>query len=122
MENDNIQINETEKDNNLTISEETLAIIVGMAVNDIEGVAGMSTTITEELAEVFGKKSESKGIKVDMSDDGLVINLSIIVKFGYRIPDIAWNIQEKVRNDVLAMTEYKVDSINVYVQAIDFTE
>jgi uncharacterized alkaline shock family protein YloU len=82
----------------------------------------MSTTITEELAEVFGRKSQAKGIKVELGSEGLIIDLSIIVKFGYRIPDIAWNIQEKVRKDILAMTEYKVESINIYVQSIDFSE
>ncbi|HBN85854.1 MAG TPA: Asp23/Gls24 family envelope stress response protein [Clostridiales bacterium] len=122
VEKDNLQINTTENESNLTISEETLAIIVGLAINQVDGVAGMSTTITEELAEVFGKKAQSKGIKVEFGNDGLVIDLSIVIKFGYRIPDIAWNIQEKVRKDILAMTEYKVESINVYVQSIDFTE
>jgi uncharacterized alkaline shock family protein YloU len=113
---------DTVNESYLTISEEAIAIIVGMAVNQIEGVAGMSTTITEELAEVFGRKSQAKGIKVELGSEGLIIDLSIIVKFGYRIPDIAWNIQEKVRKDILAMTEYKVESINIYVQSIDFSE
>lgn len=123
MDKDNLQINTTENiESNLTISDETLAIIVGLAINQVEGVAGMSTTITEELAEVFGKKAQSKGIKVELGSDGLIIDLSIVVQFGYRIPDVAWNIQEKVRKDILAMTEYKVDSINVYVQSIDFSE
>ncbi|MGI6563547.1 MAG: Asp23/Gls24 family envelope stress response protein [Clostridia bacterium] len=125
MNKDIIQIDaekDTVNESYLTISEEAIAIIVGMAVNQIEGVAGMSTTITEELAEVFGRKSQAKGIKVELGSEGLIIDLSIIVKFGYRIPDIAWNIQEKVRKDILAMTEYKVESINIYVQSIDFSE
>lgn len=122
MDNEQIEINATENESNLTVSDETLAIIVGLAVSQVEGVAGMSTTITEELAEAFGKKAQSKGIKVDQGETGLIVDLSIVVKFGYRIPDVAWNIQEKVRKDILAMTEYNVESINVYVQSIDFSE
>jgi len=121
LENDNLQQIEEEKDTDLTISEETLAIIVKMAVTDVEGVAGMSTTLTEELAEAFGKKSELKGIKVEIGQNSVTVNLSVIMKFGYRIPDVAWHIQEKVRKDIMAMTEFEVESINVYVQGIDFS-
>ncbi len=122
MDNDNLQNITGENDNNLTISEETIAIIVGMAVNSVDGVAGMSSTITEELAEVFGKKSQARGIKVEIEEHGITVDLSIVVKFGCRIPDIAWTIQEKVKKDITAMTEYKVESVNIYVQAVDFSD
>lgn len=117
----NLQPKKTDE-TDLTVSEDTIVVIVGMAVDSVEGFAGMSGTITDEIAEVFGKKSQAKGLKIDMHEDTVDVNLSICVKYGCRIPDVAWKIQEKVRNDITQMTEYKVSSVNIYVQSIDFSK
>jgi len=80
----------------LKISEEVVAIIAGIAAMEVPGVAGMSGGIAGGIAEMLGRKNLSKGVKVEVGDKEAAIDLYII---GCRIPEVSWNIQEKVKKD-----------------------
>ena len=75
------------------------------------GFAGL----TEALS---GKKNLSKGIKVDMSEKSVKIDVSIIVEYGARIPDVAYEIQTRIKKSVETMTDLKVLEVNVHVQGV----
>ena len=114
-----IVINEGE--NNIEISNDVVAVIAGMAASEVSGVAEMSGGFAGGISEVFsGKKNLAKGIKVETLDNKETrIDVNIIVEYGARIPDVAFEIQKRVKNSVENMTGLKVLEVNVHVQGVN---
>ena len=98
------------------------SIIAGLAAVDVEGVASMSGGFAGGIAEALGMKNLSKGVKVEVGEKEALINLYIIVEYGVRIPEVAWNIQEKVKNSVENMTGLTVTEVNIHVQGINMAK
>ena len=91
-----------------------------MAVSEVKGVYGMSGGFAGGISEVLkGKKNLAKGIKVDATDEKAKIDVNIIVEYGARIPDVAFEIQNKVKKSVESMTGLKVEEVNVHVQGVN---
>jgi uncharacterized alkaline shock family protein YloU len=111
-------VKETEV-NGIKISEDVVSIIAGMAAAEIPGVAGMSGGIVGGISEMLGKKNFAKGVKVQVGEKETAIDLFIIVEYGCRIPDIAWEIQNKVKVAVENMTGLKVVEVNIHVQGVN---
>ena len=108
---------------NIQIADDVIAIISGKAVSEVSGVAGMAGGFAGGISEVLsGKKNLSKGIKVDNSEKGTTIDVNIIVEYGVRIPDVAFEIQSRVKKAVEAMTGLKVSNVNVHVQGVKTIE
>ena len=106
---------------NIKISTDVVATIAGIATGEIEGVAGMSSSLAGGIAEIFGtKKNPSRGVKVEIRENTAVIDLHITVDYGIRIPELAWEIQERVKNDVETMTGLDVEKVNVHVDGVSF--
>jgi uncharacterized alkaline shock family protein YloU len=104
------------------IADEVVSIIAGMAAAEVEGVAAMSGGITGGITEVLGRKNLSKGVKVEVGAEDAKIDIFIVVDYGVRIPDVAWNIQERVKNTVEDTTGLLVTSVNLHVQGIRFPQ
>lgn len=116
-------VNEEEGVGNIKIAPEVVTTIAGIATNEIEGVAGMYSTIAGGIAEILGaKKNQSKGVKVEITDKNVVIDLYIIVDYGVRIPELAWEIQENVKNSVETMTGLNVDKVNIHIEGVSFAK
>lgn len=104
----------------IKISSDVIAVIAGVAVSEVKGVYGMSGGFAGGISEVLkGKKNLAKGIKVDATDEKAKINVNIIVEYGARIPDVAFEIQNKVKKSVESMTGLKVEEVNVHVQGVN---
>ena len=89
----------------IKISDDVVAVIAGVAVSEVPGVAGMAGGFAGGITEVFsGKKNLAKGIKVDIADTDVKIDVNIIVEYGSRIPDVAFEIQNRVKKAVEGMT------------------
>lgn len=119
MEEINNNINITDDMGSVRITDEVVAIIAGMAATEVAGVAGMSGGIAGGIAEMLGRKNLSKGVKVEVGEKEAAIDMYIIVEYGYRIPDIAWEIQEKVKKSVETMTGLNVVEVNIHVQGVN---
>lgn len=102
------------------IADEVVAIIAGLAATEVEGVAGMSGGFAGGISEILGRRNLSKGVKVEVGENEAAIELYIIVKYGARIPDVAWNIQENVKKAVETMTGLEASKINVHIQGVEF--
>lgn len=113
--------NNTENMGTMIIAPEVVAIIAGLAATEVHGVAGMSGGLAGDIVEILRGKNLSKGVKVEVGEKEAAIDLFIIVEYGIRIPDIAWEIQNKVKKAVETMTGLSVVEVNIHVQAI-FTE
>jgi uncharacterized alkaline shock family protein YloU len=103
----------------IKISDEVVAIIAGLAATEVTGVAGMSGGLAGGIAEMLGRKNLSKGVKVEVGDREAAVDLFIVVEYGTKIPDIAWQIQENVKKAIEAMTGLQVIEINVHVQGVN---
>ena len=100
------------------VADEVVSVIAGLAATDIEGIAGMSGGLVGGIAEMLGRKNLSKGVKVEVGEREAAVDLYIIVKFGVRIPEVALNVQERVKEAVEQMTGLKVVEVNVHVQGV----
>ena len=104
---------------NVKISDEVVATITNIAVSEIKGVSGLGGTFTGDIAQMLGKKSFSKGIKVDIKENNVVLDLNVIIEYGVKIPEVAWEIQEAVKKSVESMTGLDVEKVNIHVVGID---
>ena len=103
----------------IKISNDVVAVIAGVAVSEVQGVASMAGGFAGGISEVLsGKKNLSKGIKVDTDEKEVKIDVNIIGEYGSRIPDVAFEIQNRVKKSVENMTGLKVAEVNVHVQGV----
>ena len=123
-ENDTIKIPEdveevvVEGNDTIKIANEAVATYAGIAVSEVPGVYGMTGTFAGITEAIRGKKNLARGIKVDIDGKNAKIDVSIIVDYGARIPDVAFEIQSRVKNTVETMTGLKVSEVNVHVQGV----
>jgi uncharacterized alkaline shock family protein YloU len=116
-----VKIENTEVDetiNTVKISSDTVATYAGIAIAEVSGVYGMSGTLAGITEAISGKKSYTKGVKVDINEKSVKLDVNIIVEYGARIPDVAFEIQTKVKKSVETMTGLKVSEVNVNVQGV----
>ena len=110
---------EEETNNNIEISSDVVAVIAGMAASEVAGVAEMAGGFAGGISEVLsGKKNMAKGIKVDIQEKEVKIDVNIIVEYGARIPDVAFEIQKRIKKSVESMTGLLANEVNVHVQGV----
>ncbi len=110
----------TTENDGIKISDDVVAVIAGVAVSEVPGVSGMAGGFAGGFSEVFsGKKNLAKGIKADIEENKAKIDVNIIVEYGSRIPDVAFEIQNRVKKAVENMTGLKVEEVNVHVQGVN---
>ena len=109
-------------ENNIQISDDVVAVVAGIAASEVPGVADMAGGFAGGISEVLsGKKNMSKGIKVEILEKSTKIDVNIIVEYGARIPDVAFEIQKRVKKSVENMTGLTVEEVNVHVQGVSTT-
>lgn len=111
----------------INVTEETIGNIVSLNLSDVKGVVGSRKSIIKEITDMLrGDTSEneieeaSRNIKVEINDNKPLINLYIVIKYGVRIPDIAWDIQSRVKEDLMKKLGIDVNEIDIHVQGIQF--
>jgi len=112
---------EVAAESEVNISNEVIASIAGIATMEIDGVTGMAGGVAADFVEKLGaKKNPQKGVKATVTDEGTIIDVMIVIAFGKRIPDLAWEIQENVKSSVESMTGINVLKVNVFVEGVSF--
>ncbi len=99
----------------IQIAPEVLEVIAGMASAEVDGVAHMTGGLVGDFVEKLGKKNAARGVRVEVGSKEAAVDVSIIVKYGHRIPEVARNIQDSVRNAIEAMTGLSVVEVNVHI-------
>jgi uncharacterized alkaline shock family protein YloU len=108
---------------NIKISVDVISTIAGMAASEIEGVNCMYSSFAGGIAEMLGaKKGTGRGVKVEMSENSVLIDLYVVVDYGVRIPELAWEIQENVKNNVETMTGMEVEKVNIHIEGVSFAK
>ena len=103
----------------IRVADEVVTIIAGLAATEVDGVSSMSGNITNEIVSKIGIKNLSKGVKVDVIDGIVTVDLSLNIKCGFAIPDVSANVQERVRSAIETMTGLEVGTINVKIASVD---
>lgn len=121
---ENVNVEETAEvsleNAHIKIADDVIAVIAGAAASEVPGVASMAGGFAGGISEVFsGKRNFAKGIKVEAGEKETRIDVNIIVEYGVRIPDVAFEIQNRVKKAVEGMTGLKVVDVNVHVQGVN---
>lgn len=110
------------KDDNLgevNIADEVVTIIAGLAATEVEGISSMAGNITNELVSKLGKKNLAKGVKVDVVDNYVTVDVAVNIAYGYAIPEISEKVQEKIKTAIETMTGLSVKAVNVRIASVD---
>lgn len=103
----------------VNIADEVVAIIAGLAATEVEGVASLAGNLTNELISKAGAGKLAKGVKViETEEDQLNIRLAINISFGYEIPKICEQVQEKVKSAIESMTGLEVVSVDIKIASV----
>lgn len=104
------------------IAQEVIEVITGIAASEIDGISSMRGSFATGVVEKLGKKSHSKGVKVELTDDGIQIDLFVNLDFGVSIPTVAEKLQENIRQSIKNMTALEISEINVHVVGIQMEQ
>ncbi|MGM8213467.1 Asp23/Gls24 family envelope stress response protein [Virgibacillus sp. W0430] len=100
------------------IAPEVIEVITGIAASEVGGVSAMRGNFATGVVERLGKKAHNKGVKVDLTDDGIVIDLYVVLHYGVTIPEIAQKLQSTIRQSLKSMTALEIAEINIHVVGI----
>ncbi|MCK5676307.1 MAG: Asp23/Gls24 family envelope stress response protein [Verrucomicrobia bacterium] len=103
----------------ISINNNVIAVIAHETAKKVPGVVELQGTLADDLAGIIGKRSKDKGIRIEKeSEELLTIDLTVVLEFGVRIPDICVQLQSAVKDAVEEMTGQQVYAVNVVVQGI----
>lgn len=105
----------------IKISEDVVASIASLATIETEGVNGLSSSFTSDIASFLGKKSLSKGVKVEFTEDTVLVEIGFLATYGCNIRDVSQNVQKAIKSSIESMTGLAVTEVNVHVGGIAFT-
>ena len=102
----------------IRIADEVIRIVASLAAQEVPGVVSMSGGLTDGINRFLGKENASRGVRLKF--EGKTVNASIYlnVEYGYCIPEIALEVQEKVKEAVEAMTGYEIQFVDVNVEGV----
>ncbi|RHW41118.1 Asp23/Gls24 family envelope stress response protein [Neobacillus notoginsengisoli] len=102
------------------IAPEVIEVIAGIAASEVEGVASMRGNFATGVVEKLGKKNHGKGIKVELTDSGIKVDVFCMMKFGVSIPSVAQKVQDNIRQALLNMTALETEEVNIHIVGIQF--
>lgn len=101
------------------IADDVVAMIAGIAAMEVEGVAAMAGNATNELMSKVGVKNLKKGVKVDVIEKNVEVDLALIMEYGYNIPATSGKVQEKVKTAIENMTGLEVRDVNIRIAGVN---
>lgn len=104
----------------INIADEVLAVVAASAAMEVEGVSSLVANLTTDLAELMGKKVYSKGVRLTVANGQVAVDISILIQYGYAIPDVAKKVQEAVMTAVSNTSGMGVSRVDIQVAGISF--
>lgn len=106
----------------VVFAPDVVATIAGLAASEVNGVSGLAGTVIEGISGIFTKNNMTKGVHVEVGQEEAAVDLSINVKYGFRIQEVCAEVQNAVKNAIETMTALRVVEVNVLVQNVTFEE
>ena len=101
------------------IADEVVAVIAGLAATEVEGVDSMAGNITNDLVGKLGMKSLQKGVRVEVTEQHVTVDLALYIKYNYNIPEVSANVQDRVLSAIENMTGLKVLEVNIRIAGVN---
>lgn len=117
-----VEVQNQEDTNTVKIANDVVATIAGIAAAEIPGVASMSGGMVSGISQMLGKKQLTKGVKVEITEKDVTLDISIVVEYGKRIQEVCGAIQQAVKQAVEDMTGLNVTAVNIHVTGVQFVE
>lgn len=102
------------------IADDVLAVIAASAALEVEGVSSLAANLSTDLAELMGRKVYSKGVRLLVHEGRVVLDISILIKYGYSIPEVAKKVQDAVMTAVTNTSGMEVAQVNIQVAGVSF--
>lgn len=119
VERESVAIYDDDSIGTVRIADEVVAIIAGLAATEIEGVASMAGNITNELVGKLGMKNLSKGVKVEVLEGVVSVDLALNIKYGYNIPETCEKVQKRVKAAIENMTGLEASDVNISIADVE---
>lgn len=102
------------------ISPEVIEVIAGIAASEVDGVATMRGNFAAGVAEKLGRKNHGKGVKVELDEEGITVDVSVVISYGVQVPKVAKLIQHNIKQALQTMTAIDLQAVNVHVVGVQF--
>lgn len=119
IDNSTFVLKEEENVGAVRIADDVVAMIASLATTEVEGVSALVGNITNELMSKVGMKSLTKGVKVDVLENNVTINLAVTMEYGYNIPATCQKVQAKVKSAVENMTGLNCTDVNIRITGVN---
>ena len=115
-----IKLNDNGK---VVFAPDVIATIANLAAAEVKGVSGLGGGFADSITGILGgKKSYTKGVRVEVGTEEVAVDLSINVKYGSKIQDVSNDVQKEVKKAIEMMTGLRVVEVNVFVQSVTFEQ
>jgi uncharacterized alkaline shock family protein YloU len=104
------------------IANDVVAMIAGLAATEVEGVSAMVGNIPNEIMGKVGMKKKTKGVKIDILEGNVSVDLALTLEYGYNITTTSQKVQEKVKSAIETMTGFNVSDVNIRIVGIKMAE
>lgn len=104
----------------IEIAPEVIEVIAGIAASEVDGVAQMRGNFATGVVERLGKKNHGKGVKVELSEEGIKVDVYCLMNFGVSIPSVAQKVQDNIRQALINMTGLEAEEVNIHIVGVQF--
>ena len=115
----NLVLKEDESIGTVQIADDVVAMIASLATTEVDGVSAMAGNITNELMSKVGVKNLTKGVKVEVQDKNVTVDLAVTMEYGYNIPATCQAVQQKVKNAIENMTGLTCSDVNIRIAGVN---
>lgn len=122
LERDTFVLQEDDKIGAVQIADDVVAMIASLAATEVEGVRALVGNITNELMSKVGMKKLTKGVKVEVINQVVTVDIALMMEYGYNIPQTCQNVQNKVKSAIENMTGLEVGNINIRIAGVHMQE
>ena len=102
----------------IVIAPEVIEVIIGIAASKVDGIHRMQASFTNNVTELLGRSVYGKGVHLTIDEEGIKVDLYVNLKYGVSVPKVAMQVQSRVKQQVLFMTDIELDEVNVHVVSL----
>ncbi|HLQ39334.1 MAG TPA: Asp23/Gls24 family envelope stress response protein [Tetragenococcus sp.] len=114
----NLVLDANQELGDIVIAPEVIEVIIGIAASKVEGVYRMQGNLVNNVTEFLGRSAYGKGVRLEMDEEAIKVDIYTYIKYGISVPEVAMNIQKRVKQQVLFMTDIELSEVNVHVVAV----
>lgn len=122
LDRQSLELKEDDGMGSVKIADDVVAMIAALAATEVDGVAAMAGNITHELMNKMGYRNLTRGVRVEVYNKKVKVDLSVMIEYGYNIPATGQKIQVKVQGAIESMTGLKVTDVNVRIVGVNMAK